>query len=81
MRDATISIAIKPSLLIKHDFIVICRWVVEAKRKASPNTRWRDPPNASSRLTNFTLRGEKAGHFREVAGVFIVDAGGSRSLL
>ena len=26
-----------------------------------------------------TLRGEEAGHFREVGGVFIVDVGSSRS--
>ena len=55
-RDATISVAIRPSLSIKHDSIVICRWGVEAKRKASPNVRRRDP-NASSRLTNFSIEG------------------------
>ena len=42
-------------LSIKHDFIVICQWGVEAKRKASPNARRRDPPNASSRLTSFSV--------------------------
>ena len=31
-RNATISLAITPSLSIKHDSIVICRWGVEAKR-------------------------------------------------
>ena len=31
--DATIFLAITPSLPIKHDPIVICRWGVEAKRE------------------------------------------------
>ena len=43
-RDATISLAITTSLSIKHDSIVICQWGVEAKHKASPNARRRDPP-------------------------------------
>ena len=62
-RDATISLAITPSLSIKHDSIVICRWGVEAKRKASPNARRRDPPNASSRLTSVEGRESRVLHF------------------
>ena len=60
MRDATISLAITPSLSIKPDSIVICRWGVEAKRKVSPNTRRRDPPNASSRVTSFSVEGRES---------------------
>ena len=30
---------------------------MEAKRKTSPNTRRRDPPNASSRLMSFSVEG------------------------
>ena len=60
MRDATISLVITPSLLIKHDSIVICRWGVEAKRKASPNARWRDAPDASGRLTSFIVEGRES---------------------
>ena len=37
----------------------------------------RDAPDATGRLTSF--RGEEAGRFGEVAGLSIVDAGGSRS--
>ena len=59
-RDATISLAITPSLSIKHDSIVICRWGVEAKLKVSPNARQRDPPNASSRLTSFSVEGRES---------------------
>ena len=55
MRDATISLVITPSLPIKHVSIVICRRWVEAKRKASPNTRWRDAPDTSGRLTSFSV--------------------------
>ena len=36
----------------------------------------RDSPDPSSRLASFTLRGEKAGRFREVAGVSIVNTDG-----
>ena len=59
-QDATISLAITPSLQIKHDSIVICRWGVEAKHEASPNTRWRDAPNASGRLTSFSVEGRES---------------------
>ena len=59
-RDATISLAITPSLPIKHDPIVICQWGVEAKREASPCMRRRDAPDASGRLTSFSIEGEKA---------------------
>ena len=54
-RDATISLAITPSLPTKHDSIVICHWGVEAKRKASPNARRRDVPDASGRLMSFSV--------------------------
>ena len=60
MRDATISPAITPSLPIKHDSIVICRWGVEAKREASPNARRRDAPDASGRLTSFSVEGRES---------------------
>ena len=59
-RDATISPAITPSLPIKHDSIVICRWGVEAKREASPNARRRDAPDASGRLTSFSVEGRES---------------------
>ena len=59
-RDATISPAITPSLPIKHDAIVICRWGVEDKREASPNARRRDAPDASGRLTSFSVEGRES---------------------
>ena len=59
-RDATISLTITPSLPIKHDFIVICRWGVEAKREASPNARWRDAHDATGRLTSFSIEGRES---------------------
>ena len=47
-----------------------CRWGVH------PSTRRRDAPDASSRLWRASaLSGEEAGHFHEVAGMSIVDAG------
>ena len=59
MRDATISLTITPSLPIKHDSIVICRGGggggVEANREASLNARQRDAPDASGRLTSFSV--------------------------
>ena len=63
MRDATISLTITPSLPIKHDSIVICRGGggggggVEANREASLNARQRDAPDASGRLTSFSVEG------------------------
>ena len=41
-----------------------------------PSARWRNAPNASGRLTSFSVEGEGGGHFSEVAGTSIVDAGG-----
>ena len=41
--------------------------------------RRRDAPNASRRLTSFSVEGKGGGHFREEAGVSIVDAGGPYS--
>ena len=67
MRDATISLVITPSLLIKHDSLG-GGW--------RPSTRRRRMRGGEMLPTQ---RGEKAGCFREVAGVSIVDAGGSRS--
>ena len=53
-RDATISLAITPSLPIKHDPNVIVggRW--------RPSTRQRDAPNASGRLTSFSVEGRES---------------------
>ena len=45
MRDATISLAMTPSLPVKHGLIVIV------------SVRWRDAPNASSRLMSFSVEG------------------------
>ena len=38
-QDATISLTITSSLLIKHDSIVICQWGVEAEREAERCSR------------------------------------------
>ena len=59
-RDATISLAITPSLPIKHDSIVICQWGMEAKREASLCARRRDAPDASGRLTSFSVEGRES---------------------
>ena len=53
--DATISLAITPSLPTKHDSIVICQWGVEAKHEVSPKARRRDAPDTSGRLTSFSV--------------------------
>ena len=70
-RDAMIFLVITPSLPVpvNHDLIVGGRW--------GPSGRRRDAADATGRLTSF--RGKEAGRFREVAGLSIVDAGGSRS--
>ena len=47
MWDATISLAITPSLLVKHDLIVDGGW--------GPSMRRTDAVDASSRLTNFSV--------------------------
>ena len=44
----------------KANSIVICRWGVEAKREASPNARRRDAPDASGRLTSFSVEGRES---------------------
>ena len=49
MWDATISLAITPSLLVKHDLIVGGEW--------RPSARRRDAPDTSGRLTNFSVEG------------------------
>ena len=41
-----------------------------------PSTRQRNAPNASGRLTSFSVEGEGGGRFSKVAGASIVDAGG-----
>ena len=51
MRDATISLVITPSLPIKHDPIVI------VGGGSRPSARRRDAPNASGRLTSFSVSG------------------------
>ena len=45
--DATISLAITPSLPVKHDLIVDGGW--------GPSARWTDAHDASGRLTNFRV--------------------------
>ena len=55
-RDAIISLAITPSLPIKHDSLS----VGEAKHKASPNARRRDGLDASGRLTSFSVEGRES---------------------
>ena len=57
MWDPTIFLAITPSLPVKHDSIVICQWGVEAKREVSLNVRQRDAPDATGRLTSFSIEG------------------------
>ena len=47
MWDVTISLAIMPSLPVKHDLIVTGGW--------GPSARWRDAPDTSSRLTSFSI--------------------------
>ena len=52
MRDATISLGITPSLLIKgwlHCYLSMGGW--------RPSVRQRDAPDASSRLTSFSVEG------------------------
>ena len=41
--------------------------------------RRRDTPDASVRLASFSTEGKKAGRFRKIAGVSIVDVGCPRS--
>ena len=55
-RDATISLAITPSLPIKHDSL----GGGEAKHKASLSARRRDAPDASGRLTSFSVEGRES---------------------
>ena len=65
--DATISLAITPSLLVKHDLIVSGGGGQAQGEEILPTLAvgWQ----ASA------LRGEEAGRFREVAGVSIIDVG------
>ena len=72
-QDATIPLAITPSLPVKDDLIVGGGW--------GPSARWRDAPDTSERVTSFSVEGEGGGHFRKVAGMSIVDAGGPCSTL
>ena len=66
-RDATISLVITPSLPVKHDLIVGGRWGQAQDGEMLPMlvVGWQA----------LALRGKEAGHFHEVAGVSIVDAG------
>ena len=50
MQDATISLAITPSLLVKHDLIVGEGW--------GPSARQRDSPNITGRLMSFSVDGQ-----------------------
>ena len=52
MQDATISLAITFFLSVKHDLIV------DGGRR--PSARWRDAPDASGRLTSFSVEGRKS---------------------
>ena len=67
-QDATISLAIMPSLPGMKSLSVGGGW--------GPSARQRNAPNASRRLTSFSVEGEGGGRFSEVAGASIVDAGG-----
>ena len=58
-RDATISLAITPSLPIKHDSLG-GGGGGEAKHKASPNARRRDAPDASGRLMRYSIEGRES---------------------
>ena len=53
-RDATISLVITPSLLVKHDVIVNGGG---AKCEALSNVRQRDAPDTSGRLMSFRVEG------------------------
>ena len=53
----TISLAIMPSIPVKHDLIV--GGGLGAKREASPSARQRDAPDATSRLTSFSVEGAR----------------------
>ena len=55
MRDATISLTITPSLLVKHDLIVGGEW--------RPSARQRDAPDTSGRLTSFSVEGRGSRMF------------------
>ena len=69
MWDATISLAITPSLPVKHDLIV--GGGVGAKHEVERCS------DASSRLTSFSVEGRGSRVVpRSIAGVSIVDAGG-----
>ena len=54
MRDATISLAIMPSIPVKHDLVVGRGW--------GPSMRRRDALDASGRLMSVSIEGEEAGH-------------------
>ena len=57
-RDVTISLAITPSFLVKHNLIV--GGGVGAKCEASPSARWRDTPDASGKLMSFSVEGQES---------------------
>ena len=55
--DVTISLAIMPSIPVKHDLIV--GGGLGTKREASQSVRQRDAPDATSRLTSFSVQGAR----------------------
>ena len=72
MQDGTISLAIMPSLPVKHDFIVGGRWGQARGRQMLPTISVCRQASA--------LRGKEAECFCKVAGVSIVDVGNPCSL-
>ena len=70
-RDATISLAITPSLPVNHDLIV------DGGDQAQGGEML---PTLAVGSWALALRGEEVGRFQEVAGMSIVDAGARRSV-
>ena len=67
MRDATISLAIMPSLPVKRDHIVCGGW--------GPSARRRDASDASGRLTSFNVEGRGSRTLPRSSWRVLVDAG------
>ena len=57
MWDETIPLAITPSLSVPVKYDLIVGGGVGAKCEASPNTKWRDAPDATGRVTSFRVEG------------------------
>ena len=65
---------------LQHDCVAVSTRGKGGGVGAERSTRGGEmPPTLAIGLRASTLRGEEAGRFREVAGVFIVAAGGPRS--